>query len=399
MAIKRRVLGICAGLFVCLIGMAGCSEDNDGGGGDDTNGGGGDDDTNGGGDDDANGGGADDSETELTPLTPIEMNDELPSAGVESPVDVPTDALPADTSTPTTIVGSGTPESCTSDAFVEAVWNGGVITFDCGAEPTTIELEETAEVNNLGEHEVVIDGGGLVTLSGGGKRRILYQNVCLERLGWATSDCWGQGFPAVTLQNLTFVNGFTDDNEGGGAVHVSGGRLKIVNSRFFHNSAPFEGPDEGGGAVRVERIQEEPVYVVQSTFGGDGDLGNSAANGGALSGLFANFHVYNTVFVNNDATACCGNPATSGTGGGSGGAIYMDGLNLELELHNTRLEDNSCRAHGSAIFFVSNDHAGVLTITDSLFRNNAEGEGNWYAVPDISMHDDTSHVIENTTFE
>jgi hypothetical protein len=334
-----------------------------------------------------------------TSFDPIDLDDTLPAAGTEDRVDIPNEALPADATTPTTVVGNGSPDSCTSKAFVDAVWKGGVITFDCGSAPITIELEATAEINNVGAKDVVIDGGGRVTLSGGGKHRILYQNVCLERLGWATSDCWHQGFPRLTLQNLTFINGFTDDEEGGGAVHVSGGQLKIVNSRFFHNSAPYAGPDQGGGAVRVQQIQSPPVYIVQTTFGGTTDLGNSAANGGALSGLFANFYVYNSVFTGNATTSCCGNPATTAPGGGSGGAIYMDGNELRLELHNVDLTDNACKAHGSAIFFVSNDHAGKLTITDSLFRNNAEGEGVWYPEPDISMHDDTARTIENTTFE
>jgi len=337
--------------------------------------------------------------TKTASFTPIAMPDNLPRAGTEVKLDVPVAALPADTSTPTTVVGTGMPESCTSQAFLAAFAKGGIITFNCGAAPTTIELSATAEVNNKGARATVIDGGGLVTLSGGGSNRIIYQNVCLERLGWATSDCWGQDFPRLTLQNLTFANGFTADKDGGGAVHVAGGRLKIVNCRFFHNTSAFAGPDEGGGAVRVTNIQAEPVYIVSTTFGGPGELENSAANGGALSGLFANFFVYNSTFVNNHATACCGNPTTSGTGGGSGGAIYMDGMLLQLELHNADITDNSCKAHGSGIFFVSNDHLGVLTISDSLFRNNAEGEGNWYPEPDISMHDDTKRTITNTKFE
>jgi hypothetical protein len=332
-------------------------------------------------------------------FTPIAMPDDLPKAGTDDSVDVPVAALPADSSNPTTVVGTGSPESCTSQAFLDAVAKGGVITFNCGTAPATIELATTAEINNLGPREIVIDGGGLVTLSGGGAHRILYQNVCLQRLGWATSDCWGQDFPRLTLQNLTFANGFTDDEDGGGAVHVAGGRLKIVNSRFFHNSSTYAGPDQGGGAVRVTQVQADPVYIVSTTFGGIGELGNTAANGGGLSGLFANFHIYNSTFVNNQTTACCGNPTTSGTGGGSGGAIYMDGNQLRLELHNVDLTDNSCKAHGSAIFFVSNDHAGILNITDSLFRNNAEGEGNWYPETDISMHADTQRSIVNTVFE
>lgn len=143
-------------------------------------------------------------------VAPLPTPDDLPPAGVGSVVDVPADGLPEDVSSSTTVIGTGTPESCTSAAFVDAVWQGGVITFNCGPEPFTLELEATADINNKGAQEVVIDGGGLITLSGGGVRRIIYQDVCAERLGWATSDCWGQDFPRLTLQNLTFINGFTD---------------------------------------------------------------------------------------------------------------------------------------------------------------------------------------------
>src|SRR5690606_19476145 len=89
-------------------------------------------------------------------------------AGGGGPCDVPVDAPRADVSTPTTAVGDGTPESCTSDAFVEAVEGGGVLTFDCGPDPVTITLDRTAKVVNDASEEVVIDGGALVTLSGGG---------------------------------------------------------------------------------------------------------------------------------------------------------------------------------------------------------------------------------------
>lgn len=61
----------------------------------------------------------------------MSVDDGLPPAGTQTLVDVPTEALPEDTSTPDTVVGNGTPDSCTSESFVDAVWNGGVITFDC----------------------------------------------------------------------------------------------------------------------------------------------------------------------------------------------------------------------------------------------------------------------------
>src|SRR5271165_43639 len=51
---------------------------------------------------------------------------------------IPPEAQAEDVSKPTTVVGTGTPASCTSDAFVAAVAAGGIITFDCGPTPTTI---------------------------------------------------------------------------------------------------------------------------------------------------------------------------------------------------------------------------------------------------------------------
>ena len=39
---------------------------------------------------------------------------------------------------------------------------------------------------------VVLDGGGLVTLSGGGRRRILYMDTCDQAQVWTTSHCQNQ---------------------------------------------------------------------------------------------------------------------------------------------------------------------------------------------------------------
>src|SRR5204862_4656620 len=91
---------------------------------------------------------------------------------------VPADARAEDTSHPTRVIGTGTAASCTSAAVVAAVAAGGVITFNCGPAPVTITLTATAKVRNANGPRIVLDGGGTVTLSGGGQRRILYMNTC-----------------------------------------------------------------------------------------------------------------------------------------------------------------------------------------------------------------------------
>lgn len=287
---------------------------------------------------------------------------------------VPAEAALEDVSKPTTVVGTGTKESCTGDAFVAAVAKGGVITFDCGPDPVTITLTKTAKVFNDKGPKVVIDGGGKVTLSGGGKVRILYQNTCDKELVWTTAACQNQDHPQLTVQNLAFVDGNATglDPDGGGAIFVRGGRFKLLNSRFFNNACDPTGPDVGGAAVRVlSQYEGRPVYVVNSTFGGAAGLGNKCSNGGGLSSIGVSYTVINSLFSHNTVTGSGANPAKAGTpGGGSGGAIYNDGNTFTLTLCGTKITDHSAPEGGGAIFFVSNDRSGTLRIQDSVLRNN-----------------------------
>ncbi|WP_320043354.1 hypothetical protein [uncultured Desulfobacter sp.] len=148
-------------------------------------------------------------------------------------------------------------------------------------------------------YEVDIDGGGKVTLSGRNQRRILYMNTCDENQICTTSHCQNQDHPQLTIQNLTFINGNSKsetESTGGGAVWVRGGRFKIVNCRFFNNVCADTGPDVGGAAVRVfSQYEGEPVYVVNSTFGGRDDLGNVGSNGGGYW-----YPVYPQISCHND---------------------------------------------------------------------------------------------------
>ncbi|MCP3951745.1 MAG: hypothetical protein GY697_05930, partial [Desulfobacterales bacterium] len=155
---------------------------------------------------------------------------------------------------PDRVIGNGTPESCTSEAVVQAVAQGGIITFNCGPIPLTIVMKETAKVYNNTGPKIVLDGGGKITLSGSGLRRILYMNTCDKNQVWTTSHCQNQDHPQLTIQNLTFINGNSSNDstyDGGGAVWVRGGRLKIINSNFYRNVCASSGPDVGGAAVRV----------------------------------------------------------------------------------------------------------------------------------------------------
>jgi hypothetical protein len=336
----------------------------------------------------------------VNPLTDPEQG---PAAGnLDGHCDVPAEARPEDSSKPDHVVGKGTPESCTPEAFIDAVAQGGVITFDCGPKPATITLARPAKVFNDASDRVVIDGGGLVTLSGGGATRILYMNTCDPDQTWTTDHCQDQPFPELTVQNITFIDANSKretEYDGGGAIWVRGGRFKVVNARFFNNVCADSGPDVGGAGIRVfDQYQGQPVYVVNCTFGGADGYGNVCSNGGGISSIGVSWTIVNSVFSYNRAIGEGGNPAESGTdGGGSGGGIYNDGNTMTLSLCGTLMEQNEVKAYGSAIFFVSNSHTGTIRIHDSIIRDNRGG--GWNVLPGISMHEDTTQDIENSTVE
>ncbi len=313
---------------------------------------------------------------------------------------VPPDAQLENTSNPDTVVGNGTPASCTGAAVVAAVAQGGVITFDCGPAPVTITLSQTAKVFNDTGPRIVLDGGGKVTLSGGGQVRILYMNTCDPAQVWTTPHCNDQDHPQLTVQNLRFEDGDArgENPDGGGAIFVRGGRFKVVNSTFVRNECDDVGPDVGGGAIRVfDQSQDLPVYVTSSTFGGGLGLGNVCSNGGGLSSIGVSYTVLNTLFTHNHAIGNGANPAQSGTpGGGSGGAIYNDGNTFTLRLCGTRIENNSANEGGGAIFFVSNNATGDLVIEDSVLAANPSLGFETQGLPGIFLQGDASPVITNS---
>jgi hypothetical protein len=292
------------------------------------------------------------------------------AAVVARTVHVPAAAGPVDTSHPSHVVGRGTAGSCTSAAVIAAVRAGGIIRFSCGLKPVVIGMSRTAKVVNT-SRQVVLDGAGKVTLSGEGRRRILYMDTCDRAQVWTTSHCQDQPSPRLVVQNMTFAYGNSIgqrfDGGGGGAIFARGGRLRILHSVFVHNRCERRGPDLGGGAVRaLSQYRGLPAYVVDSRF-----TGNVCSNGGALSSIGVSWTVLNSSFLGNRAIGNGANPARSGTpGGGSGGAIYNDGDRMTLSIGGSLFTDNDANEGGGALFFVSNDRTGTMAISDSTLEHN-----------------------------
>jgi hypothetical protein len=344
----------------------------------------------------------DDEQTEFhQPLA--NPNDGPPAGNPGGNYQIPSEGAIEDVSVPDEIVGNGTPESCTAEAFINAVAKGGKIVFNGGPDPIIIQLSQPARIFNNAKPDVVIDGGGLVTLSGCGRSRIIYMNTCDKNLHWTTEHCDNQDHPRLTLQNITLADGNSTaetEYDGGGAVWVRGGRFKAINCRFFNNRCASKGKDVGGAAIRVfDQYNDLPVYLVNCTFGGAKGYGNVGSNGGGISSIGVSWTIINCLFSYNKTTGWGGNPSQSGTpGGGSGGAIYNDGNKMTLRVFGTLIENNEVKAYGAAIFFVSNNKTGNIIIDQSVIRNNTGGS--WYPhYPGISMHEETPIQVTNSTIQ
>jgi hypothetical protein len=281
---------------------------------------------------------------------------------------VPLAGRAVSTAHPDHVIGDGTEASCTSAAVVQAVAMGGIITFNCGPQAVTVTMTQTANV--VHGDLIVIDGGGRVTLSGGGKIRILDMDTC--------PGCWEQTGPHLIVQNMRFVDGYSGAHQvsgsadyGGGAIFDQGGQLTVVNSAFVGNGCYQFGPDLGGGAIRAYGMDmNTPVYLTGDTF-----RGNTCSNGGAVSGLYANFVLTNSLLVGNKAIGWGANPATAGTpGGGSGGGVYTDGNNYNLVIDDTVIRSDSAREGGGAIFCVIDNGQGALTIENSDLDGNPSSQ-------------------------
>jgi hypothetical protein len=283
-------------------------------------------------------------------------------------------------------VGTGSAGSCTFAALNTAVAKGGIITFDCGGGAVTIPLYGTLNVPT--SKDTVIDGGQRITLDG----QNLYRILSFDSPGWQTNE------HRLTLQHLALENAKTapveaiptapapcsqgfNDGQGGG-VYMRDGNLTVIDCIFTANHAAPLGPDTGGGAIYVQG-SKHGVIIAGSTF-----TKNTASNAGAVGGLFAELDIYDSLFdqntavgngANNDDASLCPNNINNGQhevgSGGNGGAIYSDGINVNVLLCGDEVVNNAAGqgAFGGGLFFTSNNMAGTLSFIDTTMTGNTGG--------------------------
>ncbi|MGO8999248.1 MAG: choice-of-anchor Q domain-containing protein [Polyangiaceae bacterium] len=322
------------------------------------------------------GGGEDSS----VPVSPVDSGPIVLSDGAPPPATCTPPITPVDTSSPTTVVGTGTAASCTEAAFTSAIATGGIITFNCGG-AATIPITSEKELSTKGA--TTIDGGGVITLDGGGATRILHFDGGNYRVTTTV----------VTLQNLTLAHakatgtlisapatcsqGYEIDG-GGGAILINDGVLHVINSTFIQNAAASPGPDVAGGGIYA--TGSLGVTIVGSTF-----EGNTASNGGAVGCLNSDLAIANSSFSQNSATGSGANSidtsvcdASGGEvgNGGNGGAISIDGgSDGALTVCGATFEKNVSGALGGAMFRTPDGATQTSTFTQSTIDGNTAVQG------------------------
>ncbi len=323
--------------------------------------------------------------------TPAPTSTPAPSPTTTLPPQLCTSALAlADTSRPTTVVGTGTSASCTEQALRTAVANGGVITFNCGSSTTTIGITQTLVAP--ADKDTTIDGNDRIVLDGRGATQILR----------AYHDNFRANDRALTVQRIALIGGrdagvdfrardgqktcaWGYKSGGGGAIYARDVNVRVWGVTFESNNGPELGPDVAGGALYV--VGAKKLAVANSTF-----RNNSAANGGGIGVLHTSTELYNVVFESNRATGMLANFANDtgcptfnheeqGGAGGLGGAFYSDGFDPGDYFCGVRMSDNSSGDLGGAIFrsaywgLLSNVGKQTITWERSTFERNRSAAG------------------------
>jgi len=248
------------------------------------------------------------------------------------------------------VVGNGTPASCTQEALQSRLNNGGLVTFNCGSSPHTINITSPRIISAT----TTIDGGGKITLNGSNKTIILKIN----------SDV-----PLLTVQNLRFINAKnTDPNQqiNGGAISAYyESDLTVLNCTFENNvtDSAYVNQDKnldfGGGAIYLHTGM---LIVRNSIFKNNRAIDGS---GGAIHTLHSNVDITDSTFENNQSTTY-------------GGAFYNDGVRNatgSVIFRRNTFIGNSGKGQGGAAFayLYARYPNSTITIEGSRFINNSLG--------------------------
>jgi hypothetical protein len=285
------------------------------------------------------GGGAGCGEEKRATDPPRQPAPSLDAGGCETP------EAPQFSVTSSPVIGDGTATNCDVNALRAALMAGGHISFDCGASPVTIPVDATLLVGDA----TLVDGGGKVTLDGGG-------NVQILRIADHAS---------VVLRGLAFHHGHSSDV--GGSGDAGGALYRGWQSRLYIDACEFTGNVAegtlgfGGGAIAT--ASSGWTTIVRSVF-----TENRSRLGGAIHSMLSDLFVVESRFEANEATS------------GDGGAIFTDGAYTPPKTEHGVL-GGTISLCGSAFvnnWATSSAGAGFLYAygVDQLIVNRCQFDGN-----------------------
>jgi predicted outer membrane repeat protein len=288
------------------------------------------------------------------------------------------------------VVGDGTPGSCTETAFVTALTAAGTITFKCGSSPVTITLTSTKTISS--NVSVTIQGGNLITLSGGGTTSLFtvmtgatlsLSDIVLDKAAHAGGGGTIGSSGTLNLTNVTVQNSKTSSvNVYGGAIYTDG-PLNITNSTFQNNISGSGGAIFALGPTQITNSRFLFNHAQDSVSGGGGAVevappGKLDVSGGEFNGNTAIFG--GAVYLAGDIAGTpqaifhsSGQPISFSANSATryGGAIYNEGPDLQItnaDFIGNAVSQNATIAHvgyGGAIY-----NQGHMLLNSSLLESN-----------------------------
>lgn len=242
------------------------------------------------------------------------------------------------------VVGDGSPASCTEGALNAALATGGTIRFNCGSAPKVITLTARKTI----VLDTVLEGAQLIVLSGGD----------------ATSLFVVTAGKTLVIQDMTLTNGDSGIADGG-AIHNAGGTVVLRRSTIQDSKTASWGGALAsyGGSVTLEdsivrgnRATRAAIYISGTlTATGSTIADNSVVEAGG--GLLI------------DGSAILRNSSITGNvvADGSGGGICVTRLG-RLEMQGGMIAGNRAEAENRYGGGLAN--AGSAELTDVEVRRN-----------------------------
>lgn len=258
-----------------------------------------------------------------------------------------------------------TVDDCSSDAELRLAIQqitldagGGSLRFDCGSNPVTIVLDATDGALPMVTTSAEVDGGGLVTISGGGQSRIFTVgtegSLTLKNIrivdGYPGPQDGGAiaNLGTLVVHNTVFEGNHAPETRSGGAI-VSYGSLQVTASQFISNEAG------GAGAIYI-RFPGAVTSIADSHFAGNRATGPLHGEGGAIQvGNGASLTILRNTLERNHAVM--------------GGSIFVESGSM-LNIESSLVTDNQASTDGGAIYAL-----GSSTASRSLLARNEASRG------------------------